>query len=142
MGDQAWHNIWPELGVVVLFRADRILHEVQASFAERLALTVWHYGHYIGDHSESLPTHLHRNTWQRIERLSRQGICAQFSGGGFKQQTPGGVPMVEYGNLGMPPSQRQMAEGTKPSSRKGASTPQMTISGSTKLGLTSLRSAA
>merc|ERR550525_674761 len=40
----AWRQVWPEMGTLVIFRADRMLHEVQAARAPRLALTLWHYG--------------------------------------------------------------------------------------------------
>lgn len=41
-----WFRVWPELGTVIVFRGDRILHEVQASRARRMALTCWHLGEY------------------------------------------------------------------------------------------------
>lgn len=43
---QGWFTVWPELGTVVVFRADRVLHEVQLAKVKRTALTVWHIGHY------------------------------------------------------------------------------------------------
>lgn len=40
----AWQQVWPEAGTLLMFRADKMLHEVQASRARRLALTLWHIG--------------------------------------------------------------------------------------------------
>lgn len=47
-----WQNVWPEMGTLALFRADRTLHEVRPSHARRYALSVWFCGQdvrYGGD---------------------------------------------------------------------------------------------
>lgn len=39
-----WHNVWPEAGTLVFFRADTMLHEVRPAHAKRFALSMWFCG--------------------------------------------------------------------------------------------------
>jgi len=43
-----WRTVWPEAGTLVLFRADRTLHEVRPSQARRFAFSVWFCGQLVG----------------------------------------------------------------------------------------------
>lgn len=43
----SWHEVWPESGTLVFFRADRILHEVRPSYRSRFAMSLWFCGRRI-----------------------------------------------------------------------------------------------
>jgi len=42
-----WHLVWPEAGTLVVFRADRMLHEVRPAHAPRYALSMWFCGQAV-----------------------------------------------------------------------------------------------
>lgn len=50
-----WHEVWPEAGTLVLFRADRMLHEVRPAHARRYALSLWFCGQHLAYGGDDAP---------------------------------------------------------------------------------------
>ena len=44
--NEYWRTVPPSAGTLVVFRADRVLHKVAPTHAERFALTVFFFGDY------------------------------------------------------------------------------------------------